>query len=100
MRHARVNRLKTLMVDSIRPTHPSMPSPSARRDQSTHSVESHNEQKQHQSPSIPNKPVKERRKNPDRRKNEGKLSRHIYELRSGKDRRKSDGNHPSIEIDV
>ncbi|SMF31578.1 hypothetical protein SAMN02745866_02087 [Alteromonadaceae bacterium Bs31] len=88
------------MVDSIRPTHPSMPSSSARRDQSTHSVESHTDQKQHQNPVIPKKPVKERRKNSDRRRNERDVPRAIYELRSGKDRRKGDGNHPTIEIDV
>lgn len=84
------------MVDSIKPTTPTVP---IRRDQNAQAVESHGDEKQNQQP-VPNRPTKERRKNPDRRKNEGEMPRAIYEMRSGKDRRKGEGNSPSIEIDV
>lgn len=88
------------MVDTIKPTHPLIPSGSAtRREQAPNSVESHNDKKQSKNPPQ-KRPFKERRKNVDRRTRDSKSSRSIYELRSNKDRRKSDPGHPSIEIDV
>lgn len=87
------------MVDSIKPTHPSIPASTTRRDQSTQSVETHSDEKQARQ-QIPVRPKVERRKNPDRRNNEGKIPRAIYEQRSGRDRRKNNPGQPSIEIEV
>ena len=88
------------MVDSIKPTHSTIPSRSAsRKEQNSPPVESHGDKKQPKQP-VPPKAVKERRKHSDRREREQTGSRAVYELRSGKVRRKNDRGHPSIEIDV
>lgn len=89
------------MVDAIKPTHPSIPDSSTirREQQGPKSVEPHNDEKQSKKP-PPKRPLKERRNNADRRNRRNSASRQIYELRSGKDRRKSDPGHPFIEIDV
>ncbi len=84
------------MVDSIKPSSPTLP---IRRDQTTQGTESHGDDKY--GPFTPaGPPLRERRLTPDRRKNQKLVPRSIYELRSGKDRRRSDGRHPSIEIEV
>jgi len=63
-------------------------------------VESHTDDKQHQQPQTQQvKTGKERRRREDRRKTKNPKWP-FYEMRSGKDRRKNDGDHPSIEIEV
>jgi len=88
------------MVDSIKPTHPALRSGSStRQNQRAPSVEPHNDEKQDRV-YLPKKPPVERRRKRDRRKGRSSAPRAIYELRSGKDRRKNDKNHPSIEIEI
>ena len=48
---------------------------------------------------VPARPFVERRKNNDRRQNR-RSNRGLYDMRSGKDRRKNNPGKPSIEVDV
>lgn len=85
------------MIDRIPPSHKPMPTGSTgNKVKESGPVETHSEDKE-AAPYIVDQP--DRRKNRDRR-DRGEDSRSLYELRSGRDRRKGHGGNPTIEIKV
>lgn len=84
------------MVDSIRPTQPSLPLKNATdRVQESNNVETHTDEKSGEAYYV----TRDRRGKKDRRQGRGG-QRSVYDMRSGKGRRKDDPGQPAIEIKV
>ncbi len=84
------------MVNTIRPTFRSAATASTNKVRESSQVDESSDDKEVYSPYVVNR---DRRKKQDRRK-KGALKRSVYDMRSGKDRRKSSPESGSIEIKV